>query len=236
MKKEKRYTPPASLHSLTPLYDLLTFVTGFGKCYKRRVLHSVNLTGRGTLLDVGCGTGVLLEVAKTDYPGIKAIGIDPDQRALQIARGRLDRAGLEAELHQAFGQSLPLPDASVDLCFSTLAFHHINNEDKQKAFSEIYRVLKGNGQLILSDFYALKLQSRLRPKSTLLSEEMLAGYLDQAGFRNVQVLWRKFPFVRTIVAEKPRTKMGSEENGPLHSQSAGKENVDDLDSSPHERR
>jgi ubiquinone/menaquinone biosynthesis C-methylase UbiE len=206
MRQEKGYTPPAGLHTLTPLYDLLTSLTGFGKRYKRRVLHSVNLTGRETLLDFGCGTGVLLEVAKTDSPHIKAIGIDPDQRALQIARGRLDRAGLEAELHQAFGQSLPLPDASVDLCFSTLAFHHINNEVKQKAFSEIYRVLKEDGQLILSDFYASKLRSRLRPKSTLLSGEMLAGYLEQAGFRNVQVLWRKFPFVRTIVGEKPPAK------------------------------
>lgn len=223
MKQEKRYTPPAGLHSLTPLYDFLTSVTGFGKNYKRRVLHSVDLTGRETLLDVGCGTGVLLEAAKRAYPPLTAIGIDPDRRALQIARGRLDRAGLEAALHPAFGQSLPLPDASVDLCFSTLAFHHMNNEDKPKAFTEIYRVLKEEGRFILSDFYASKLQSRLRPKSTLLSEEMLAGYLDRAGFQNVQLLWRKFPFVRTIVAEKPRTKKGSEENGPLHSQSAGKE-------------
>jgi ubiquinone/menaquinone biosynthesis C-methylase UbiE len=206
MNNEKTYLPPAGLHCLTPLYDLLTSVTGFGKRHKRRVLHSVNLTGRETLLDVGCGTGVLLEVAKTDYPGIKAIGIDPDQRALQIARRRLDRAGLEADLYQAFGQSLPLPDASVDLCFSTLAFHHMSNEVKQKAFSEIYRVLKEDGRLILSDFYASKLRSRFRPKSTILSREMLASYLEQAGFRNVQVLWRKFPFVQTIVAEKVPAK------------------------------
>lgn len=206
MKQEERYTPPAGLHSLTPLYDLLTFVTGFGKRYKRRVLHSVHLTGRETLLDVGCGTGVLLEMAKTDYPRIKAIGIDPDQRALQIARRRLDRAGLQAELHQAFGQSLPLPDASVNLCFSTLAFHHMSNEVKPKAFLEIYRVLKEDGRLILSDFYASRLRRRLRPKSTLLSRERLAGDLEQAGFRNVRVLWRKFPFVQTIVAEKAPPK------------------------------
>jgi ubiquinone/menaquinone biosynthesis C-methylase UbiE len=206
VKNEKTYLPPAGLHCLTPLYDLLTFVTGFGKRYKRRVLHSVNLTGRETLLDVGCGTGVLLEVAKTDYPRIKAIGIDPDQGALQIARRRLERAGLEADLYQAFGQSLPLPDASVDLCFSALAFHHMSNEIKQKAFLEIYRVLKEDGRLILSDFYASRLRSRLRPKSTILSREMLANYLEQAGFRNVRVLWRKFPFVQTIVAEKPPAK------------------------------
>lgn len=206
MKQEKRYTPPAGLHSLTPLYDLLAWMTGFGKGYKRRVLHSIDLTGRETLLDVGCGTGVLLEVAKIDSPRIKAIGIDPDQHALQIARRRLDRAGLQAELHQAFGQSLPLPDASVDLCFSTLAFHHMSNEVKPKALSEIYRVLKEDGRFILSDFYASKLRSRLRPKSTVMSGERLADYLEQAGFRNVRVLWTKFPFVQTIVAEKSPAK------------------------------
>ncbi len=200
-RKIKTYNPPLGIHWLTPAYDLITSVTGFGKRYKRRVLHSISLRGDETVLDVGCGTGVLLEVIKTDYPRIDAIGIDPDLRSLEMARKRLAQGGLQAELKQAFAESLPLADDSVDVAFSTLAFHHINNEAKGKACTELFRVLKKGGRVVISDFYRPKILGPTT-KEIRVAGETIEESLQRAGFQHVRLLWRRVPLIQTIAADK----------------------------------
>lgn len=191
-------------HGLTPAYDLITSVTGFGKGYKRRVLHSIHLTGHETLLDVGCGTGVLVELIKREHPGIYVIGIDPDRPALEIARKRLERAGQSAELKLAFAEALPLADQSVDAAFSTLAFHHMDSRAKEQACMELFRVLKTGGRTVISDFNRPKILGRTKAGAPVV-ETPLRGYLEQAGFHPVRLLWTKFPWIQTLVADKSST-------------------------------
>lgn len=200
-RKIKTYNPPLGIHWLTPAYDLITSITGFGKRYKRRVLHSISLRGDETVLDLGCGTGVLLEVIKTEYPGINAIGIDPDLRSLEMTRKRLARGGLQVELKQAFAESLPLADDSVDVAFSTLAFHHIHSEAKEKACTELFRVLKKGGRVIISDFYRPNVLGQTRV-GIRVTGETLQESLQRAGFRHVRLLWRRVPLIQTIAADK----------------------------------
>jgi ubiquinone/menaquinone biosynthesis C-methylase UbiE len=74
----------------------------------------------GTLLDVGCGTGRLLRAAARRWPEARLIGVDPAEGMVVVAR-RLMPA---AEFHVARAESLPLPDAVVDVAVSTISFHH----------------------------------------------------------------------------------------------------------------
>ncbi len=162
-----------------------------------------------TIADIGCGTGVFLKVAKQTYPNVKFIGIDPDRDALAIAERRLVKKGLEVKLKEAFAESLPLADQSVDICFSTLAFHHLPDEIKLKALQEMQRVLKPHGIVVIADFGESKsifLRKILFFEKLEYLEGNLKGlipqYLKEAGFNQPKTIGKHFPGVKIITAQK----------------------------------
>jgi len=97
------------------------------------------------ILDVGCGTGRLLRKAKNQWPSTRLIGVDAAEKMITQAT----RLFPEAEFHVAMAEALPLPDASIDLAFSTLSFHHWTNQ--AKGISEISRVLRSQIMFLLVD-------------------------------------------------------------------------------------
>jgi ubiquinone/menaquinone biosynthesis C-methylase UbiE len=97
------------------------------------------------IMDVGCGTGRLLRKAKLQWPNARLVGVDAAENMVQQATQLFPAA----EFHVAIAESLPLPDASVDLAFSTLSFHHWANQSK--GISEIARVLRPRGMFLLAD-------------------------------------------------------------------------------------
>ncbi|MDP3794055.1 MAG: class I SAM-dependent methyltransferase [Candidatus Uhrbacteria bacterium] len=205
-----RYIPPVTWHWLTPCYDFLCAITGLGKRFRKKVLHAIALRGDETVIDVGCGTGVFLALAKKTYPRLPLIGIDPDKEALAIAKRRLLKKNLDVELHEAFAESLPIPNASADVCFSTLAFHHMPNEIKQKALQEIYRILKPSGRVVIADFGATdsrwpRALLRLFEKIEYVEgnfKGLIPHYLKQAGFQEIIIAKKHFPAIHLVIAHK----------------------------------
>lgn len=147
------------------------------------------------VVDLGAGAGldVFLAAPKVGPTG-KVIGIDmtPDM----IDRARKNAAGLSnVEFHLAEITAMPLPDNSVDCVISNCVLNLVL--DKQKAFAEIYRILKPGGRLAVSDM-ALK---RRLPEAlvkdfyayigcvagAILIDDYRAG-LDSAGFQSVQIV------------------------------------------------
>lgn len=199
-----KYIPPISLSILTPIYDFVCAITGLGEKFKKKVLESVKLKDGMIVADIGCGTGVFLKIAKERYPNVKFIGLDPDKKALAIAERRL-KNGLDIELKEAFAESLPLHDHSVDVCFSTLAFHHMPDDIKCKAIREIHRVLKPDGITVIADFGEIK-NPFLRKLFFWEHLEYIKGnfngliprYLEEAGFRNVEIAGSHFPAIKLV--------------------------------------
>jgi ArsR family transcriptional regulator len=105
----------------------------------------------GDLLDVGTGTGRILELLAPQAE--HAIGLDQSREMLAVARANLDKAGLRnCELRQGDMYQLPLPPRSVDV----VTFHQVLHfgETPAAAIAEAARVLRPGGRLLVADFAA----------------------------------------------------------------------------------
>ena len=102
---------------------------------------------REAVLDVGCGTGALLEKMRRNYPGAELAGVDLSPDMLAVAGGRLGRS---VALEQGQAESLPYPEARFDIVVSTSVFHFIR--DPHLALAEMRRVLKPDGRLVITDW------------------------------------------------------------------------------------
>ena len=105
-----------------------------------------------TVLDLGCGAGTdLLIAAQMVGPEGHVIGVDMTPGMLRLAMASAREMGVEdrVELHESLIESLPLPDAEVDIVISNGVIDLV--PDKDAAFAEIDRVLKPGGRLQFAD-------------------------------------------------------------------------------------
>jgi len=114
----------------------------------RKWLKSVLLYIEGQrLLEVSFGTGYLL----TQYPrNIELFGIDYNKDMVKWADAKLKKIGREAKIIQGNVENLPYGDEAFDTVVNTMAFSGYPNG--KKALSEMIRVLKPGGRLLLLDY------------------------------------------------------------------------------------
>jgi ubiquinone/menaquinone biosynthesis C-methylase UbiE len=98
------------------------------------------------VLEISFGTGHLL----AQYAGrFTTHAVDYNRRMAEVARRELRRAGVDASLVQGSVEHLPYPDESFDSIVNTMAFS--GYPDGVAALSEMRRVLRSGGRLILID-------------------------------------------------------------------------------------
>jgi ubiquinone/menaquinone biosynthesis C-methylase UbiE len=104
------------------------------------------------VLDVGCGTGTLAIEALRREPRVEMTGLDGDPVVLSRARAKAGAAGADVRFDQALSDRMPYADASFDVVLSSLFFHHLVREVKERTIREIARVLRPGGRLHVADW------------------------------------------------------------------------------------
>lgn len=168
---------------------------GFIGRYQRRsygyVIEALSALEFSSLLDVGCGTGALLEQIKSKWPDTRISGVDISGEMVKVASQRLGRT---TEVVVGDAENLPWEDNSFDAVVSTISFHHYPHPIT--ALTEIRRVLKPGGHLLLSDLTApaplrqiFNLLLPLSPEGDvkLYSKSEILEFLNDAGFKEARL-------------------------------------------------
>ena len=98
-----------------------------------------------SVLDMGCGTGRLLDRIGTVLPAARLVGLDRSTGMAEAARHLRPRLRIE----RASAEALPHPSACFDAVVTTISFHHWS--DKTAAISEVFRLLRPGGLFALTD-------------------------------------------------------------------------------------
>jgi ubiquinone/menaquinone biosynthesis C-methylase UbiE len=141
-KKEKFFDRWASS------YDCL-FTTVFYQAIHKRMLEFVELKDDANVLDLGCGTGKLLNRLAKKFPSLRGTGLDLSEEMLHQAKQK-NQYGDRLTYRLGNVESLPFADAEFDAVFNTISFLHYPNP--QQVFIEVSRVLQSQGCFYLADY------------------------------------------------------------------------------------
>ena len=104
-----------------------------------------------TVLDVGCGDGVL--TYRIVKKGANAIGLDSSEDAIKLAKEIFSGKNLPAKFILADAHEMPIENNSIDCVVLGEVLEHA--AEPEKLLSEIQRVLRAEGKVVISTPYRL---------------------------------------------------------------------------------
>ena len=215
-------------------YDFLNrlFTMGLDRRWRKKAVASLGLGFEGPLLDVATGTADLALEACRQYRLQKIVGLDVSEQMLALGQKKIDKRGLTEVISLVQGPSerMPFEDGSFNGVMSGFGVRNFDNLDA--GLSEMFRVLKRGGRLVILEFsqsqnplfrnlfhlyfrHLMPLVGRLVSKDpqayTYLPDsvyrfpsgtEFLAR-LEQVGFRSVGVSVCMFGLVSVYFGHRP---------------------------------
>ncbi len=158
-----------------------------------------------TVVDLGSGAGIdcFIAAKKVGETG-NVIGVDMTEQMLAVANDCrpivANKLGYDVvQFKKGFLEEIPVDDKSVDVITSNCVINL--SPDKKKVFSEMWRILKDNGRIVISDIVSeVEVPLHIVTNDQLwgecisgaLTEEQFVSYLEQAGFYGIQVLKKTY--------------------------------------------
>jgi demethylmenaquinone methyltransferase / 2-methoxy-6-polyprenyl-1,4-benzoquinol methylase len=217
---------------IASVYDLMNsaMTAGLHHQWRQRAVDRAEVEPGSDALDVCCGTGDLaLELRRRIGPDGRVVGCDFSEPMLELARRKSGEEGLPVEFGWGDALDLPYGDASFDAV--TIGFGARNLADLERGISEMARVLRPGGHLVileitrphrepLSSFYSLWFDRLVPVLGTLAGDpeaysylpdsvrtfpepEQLAGMLDAGGLTEIRWLLLAGGIIAIHSATKP---------------------------------
>ena len=117
------------------------------KLYKD-IIKEVENISFNSMLDVGCGTGEIINIIKNKNDKAEYYGLDLSENMIKAAGNKL---GNEVDLIVSDSENLPYENNKFDLILCNDSFHHYPNP--LKVLGEMHRVLKDSGYLLIGECY-----------------------------------------------------------------------------------
>lgn len=228
----KKHQVEQMFDNIAPRYDFLNHLlsANIDKLWRRTAVNLLRKKRPKSILDVATGTGDFAIALQRLHPD-EIIGVDISENMLAIGRDKLKRKNFDRLISMQRGDSekLPFPNNRFDAV--TVAFGVRNFENLRKGISEMCRVLKPNGTLVVLEFskprafpvkqmfyfyfnYVLPVIGRIFSKDqrayTYLPEsvrsfpdgEEFCKLLKEAGFKSVQCNSLTFGIASIYTGEK----------------------------------
>lgn len=185
--------------NIAPKYDLLnhTLSWNIDRLWRRHVVREVRRARPRRILDVATGTGDLAIAMARRIRGVQVLGVDLSEQMLDVARVKIARRGLEDRivLDRGDAEHLELGNAVVDV--ATVAFGVRNFENLEAGLSELARVVKPGGRVVILEF------SRPRNRLFRAVYEFYAGRILPRIGGAVSHDKRAYEYLPASVAEFP---------------------------------
>ncbi len=134
------------------------------------------------VVDVGCGGGAdAIFMAQCRF---KVIGVDISVAALRIAKKRAEKANVNVCWIRGNVLQLPIIDRSVDFLTDRGLFHLVEDNDRRRYASEVFRVLKNRGRFLIRGSSGESPHSEFNP----VTEEAVNKYFSASKFERGPVL------------------------------------------------
>lgn len=140
--------------SISSKYDLLNAILSFNldKKWRKKAIFKLLEDNPGLVLDVATGTAdMAIEMAKKS-PETNIIGIDISPKMIDIGKQKILSNKLSNKIHLKVANSLDLPFTNNYFDAVMVSFGIRNFENLDNGLSEILRVLKPSGKLIIVEF------------------------------------------------------------------------------------
>ena len=172
-------------------------------------VHARDLNNNPRILYVGVGGGMeLLQFAYFSRQKNGVIGVDVVDEMLEASLQNFNMAETEnswfkkefVDLRKGDALNLPVSDNSIDVAAQNCLFNIFKSEELKKAISEMYRVLKPHGRLVMSDPICEQPMSETLRNNDQLRALCLSGsipmnayinMLTDAGFGTIEIRARK---------------------------------------------
>jgi len=134
-------------------YDLLNRLLSMkiDKIWRRKAMKIVKRTKAKKVLDVACGTGDFA-IAAYKAGAQEVVGIDISIDMINIGVKKIEKLGLQNSITLLYGDSEEIDYKDNEFDIVTVAFGVRNFEHLKKGISDMYRVLKPGGQIIILEF------------------------------------------------------------------------------------
>lgn len=137
---------------------------------------------KAKILDVGCGGG--LDTIFMAQCGFSAVGVDLSKKALEIAKAREGKVHVKIDWLLGSVFNLPVKSQTIDFIMDRGLFHLIEDVNRAKYSSELFRVLRPQGRVLIRGASKDTCQERFNP----VTDEAIDRFFPKSNWKRVPVV------------------------------------------------